>query len=710
MLNELYQLSRNLQQCGIVFGTLHQDVKTPGKGDGFIIEVDKQGQPVNIEFTESTKMAKLWTIRKGKHNSFPYVKIKPLWDLDLDDSLRDYLKYVRNKKETKNIYAGKIKEIFEPVCNDKELNKHDVIISKWAKTKIQTLRDKDEKLDALLQLSGRLPGDGNKTTKFIAILASLFLQKMQAFIDEGFGKSEKDGKTRQEIIETVIIGKIKKEKGKEKAVCDVPLFFDISDWPQYSCRVADPAMGKLVGANLPSGQQSGKLGISALEGQKKVLHLGPYPDPTLPAVGIVYLFSMNEVIPCHDRYRLIGSKIFPSSRDAVATVHGALQWCVADERRGKTWQGVPNMKRKQDLLISYLEEKPENAIELASLFAAPDIEESITAEAVYENKSKTVCDALRGAPGLNDNSQVNVLVISKVDEGRAQVVLSTAYSRKNIIQSVEGWTTATDNRPSFSLWLPGKKGEKAKQAEPSSPSPTDVMKCFQNQWIKNGLDKRDVTGLYLRHVYDLYLGDTFIARQAANNFLTLSLQRLSELLIGYGGSDHISKALKFEVMKKKYSTDARKTVLNAISILAITLYKLGIKKEVYMKNAAFNVGRMLALADKLHCEYCINVRGKNETDEEKKKSIPAQLIGNALMRTALDNPLKGLSLLSERLLIYQAWATKAQGDNVGLAKWVLGQMGHVSAELENADIPRQADDAVKAQILLGYLAHIKNED
>ncbi len=128
-----------------------------------------------------------------------------------------------------------------------------------------------------------------------------------------------------------------------------------------------------------------------------------------------------------------------------------------------------------------------------------------------------------------------------------------------------------------------------------------------------------------------------------------------------------------------------------------------------MKNAAFNVGRMLALADKLHCEYCINVRGKNETDAEKKKSIPAQLIGNALMRTALDNPLKGLSLLSERLLIYQAWATKAQGDNVGLAKWVLGQMGQVSAELENADIPKQADDAVKAQILLGYLSHVKNE-
>ena len=119
-----------------------------------------------------------------------------------------------------------------------------------------------------------------------------------------------------------------------------------------------------------------------------------------------------------------------------------------------------------------------------------------------------------------------------------------------------------------------------------------------------------------------------------------------------------------------------------------------------MKNAAFNVGRMLALADKLHEQYCRHVR-KNE--------VPPQLIGNALMHTALDNPTKGLARLSERLPIYQAWATKVQGDDVELAKWVLGQMGQVSADLENADIPKQTDDAVKAQILLGYLAYIKNE-
>ncbi|OQZ02296.1 MAG: hypothetical protein B6D34_11670 [Candidatus Brocadia sp. UTAMX1] len=99
-------------------------------------------------------------------------------------------------------------------------------------------------------------------------------------------------------------------------------------------------------------------------------------------------------------------------------------------------------------------------------------------------------------------------------------------------------------------------------------------------------------------------------------------------------------------------------------------------------------------------------------------NVPPQLIGNAIIRTALDNPQKGLSLLSERLPIYYAWATSVQDDGndesvtkqIRLTKWVLGQMGQVSADMENVTIPTQADDAVKAQILLGYLAHIKNED
>ena len=670
MLNELYRLSGNLQKCGIKLGDLHQNIKTPGKAAGFIVGIDQNGMPKTAEHISADNMHKLWTLRKGQHNSFPYIKLKkPILDLMFDDPMYEKLKSKKTGQEEKTV-------LLTQATQNYDCNKQDLSLAKWTQSQIADVEGKDQKLTALVDLVKRLPKNEESSKSF--------LKNLTVVLMNNFNELTVD------LITTLMVGD-RKEK-ERKIVCDVSLFFDVSDWEKYLCRVAHPEMGLLVSKYLPNAAvDSKKDGKSAFGGSE--LHMESYPDPNLPLIGRIYLFSMNQDAPCHNRYGKIGSAIFPASPDEVRSMHGAIKWCVADERKGKTWQGVPNVNRKQDLLIAYLEEKPQNAIELASIFAASDVNEGEIVEAAFENKAKTVCAALRGEAGLTDNSQVNVIVISKVDEGRAQVMLSTAYTIKNIIQSVEEWRTAANNRPSFSLLLPGKKGEKALQVEPTCPSPTDVMKCFQNQWIKSGLDKRDIPGVYLRHVYDLYLGDTMIARHAANNFLRFFLQQLGELFIGYGGADHTNTI-------KEYSPDARKTVLHGISVIAIVLYKLGIKKEDYMKNAAFIVGRMLALADKLHEQYCRHVR-KNE--------VPPQLIGNALMHTALDNPTKGLARLSERLPIYQAWATKVQGDDVELAKWVLGQMGQVSADLENADIPKQTDDAVKAQILLGYLAYIKNE-
>ena len=114
-----------------------------------------------------------------------------------------------------------------------------------------------------------------------------------------------------------------------------------------------------------------------------------------------------------------------------------------------------------------------------------------------------------------------------------------------------------------------------------------------------------------------------------------------------------------------------------------------------MHTAPFLVGRLLALADVLHKEYCKHVRGGG---------MPPQLIGNALMNSAISSPEKGVARLQERLMIYQAWANTAQGDGLGLAKWVLAQMGTVCWKLGKLDLPDRTSDSQKAQILLGYLA------
>ena len=115
-----------------------------------------------------------------------------------------------------------------------------------------------------------------------------------------------------------------------------------------------------------------------------------------------------------------------------------------------------------------------------------------------------------------------------------------------------------------------------------------------------------------------------------------------------------------------------------------------------MKDAPYYVGRMFALADLLHAQYCEHVR---------KTALPGQLIGNAHVRIAMDNPTRGIERLGERLLHYQGWANTFSGEDAGLAKWCLGEMGKVSEKLAELGLPANMDDTARAEMLLGYLAH-----
>ena len=124
-----------------------------------------------------------------------------------------------------------------------------------------------------------------------------------------------------------------------------------------------------------------------------------------------------------------------------------------------------------------------------------------------------------------------------------------------------------------------------------------------------------------------------------------------------------------------------------------------------MQEPITQIGRLLALADSLHQQYCKHVR---------KGESPSQLIGNALFNTALDQPVFALARLAERLTPYQAWARTFQSDapnaGVGLVKYFLGEIAACTAAIRIEELPARMSDADKAKLLLGYLAdHSKNE-
>ena len=124
-----------------------------------------------------------------------------------------------------------------------------------------------------------------------------------------------------------------------------------------------------------------------------------------------------------------------------------------------------------------------------------------------------------------------------------------------------------------------------------------------------------------------------------------------------------------------------------------------------MQEPTAQIGRLLALADSLHQQYCKHVR---------KGESPSQLIGNALFNTALDQPLFALARLAERLTPYQAWARTFQSKDpdagVGLVKYLLGEIAACTAAIRLEELPQRMSDADKAKLLLGYLAdHPKTE-
>jgi hypothetical protein len=166
------------------------------------------------------------------------------------------------------------------------------------------------------------------------------------------------------------------------------------------------------------------------------------------------------------------------------------------------------------------------------------------------------------------------------------------------------------------------------------------------------------------------------------------------LVLALGQAHHQEKV---HLMGKKYGKQARLLP----SIFGLLLAKLGRLKGEFMKGPPFLVGRLLSLADQLHVQYCHGVR---------KGQVPPQLVGNALMATALEQPTKAIAILSQRILPYQAWAKTVQGgDEVRLAKFLLGELGRVSAQLKDIALPPTCGDAEKAEMLLGYLARSEKD-
>lgn len=698
MLSEGYDLLRNLREAGFDIPTKHRDIKKPGKSPGYRVGLGNDGLPQLVEEVDREAMGGLWYHRKGKHNAFPVVKIQhALLLIPINDPLRKQLEALKRGQQDQRI--GLLREAIDhrdfqfPTRDEQTWRRLQFRASDWLKIFATT----DERYLALPHMLHRFVETKVSPYDLLHRLCQLIVHRLE----QG---------TLQDVVlaEKLIVGITDKKKPEKPAKAEVPIVLDVEE-ANYPVPVANPKMGSYVSRRLQEIEKTDADGICAFQGiPRRLLKRGGFPEPSLGALGETKLFSKNKDTPCEFRYikkatgRKDASKSFPVDQRLAEDIDAGLRVITDPDLRGKTWRMVANGKwersgrnkrEKKDLLLVYCEGQPVISDEAADTFGSDEGEK----RGQFENDAKALCQALEGLIKHHPQSRLHIMLIGKADKEKKQVLMHITPTPQEMLEGAERWQRAVrDNLPAVTLPLPPKeKGQKAIEGQPLPPYPDRVVHLLSSTWVRGGEDELKLEGPPLRQVLDLMLCSPGRWEEAASDLLYYTLQRIGPLLVGVAAAFHSEEKDRIE----KFKPSAREAALRAVALLGILLDKLGRRKEVYMDETAFQLGRLLSLADTLHREYCVHVR---------KGPIPPQLIGNALMPAAADNPEDAIDRLRERMNIYQAWATKASGEEYRLAKWAVGQMGEICHAMKRP-LPTKTDQTFRTELFLGYLARAPKE-
>jgi hypothetical protein len=660
MLNELYTLDRSLKRFKVGVPETHPWVKRMGRSSLLIAGVDSSGAIAEIGWMGREEAVALFKIQPSNQANFPQVSWNaPLWSLDAEvPAVQEWLTCPATD-------ISRRADLLRKACAGAALDKGQARAVARVREFCGQLAprfpvDDQSEFAAFPVLLGRLLANTLSPEEWLRGLSDVAILSASAGPPELLAS-----------VETLLAGEDEK----------VPILFDLSDCTAFRCRVANPRMGEYFSRRLNATEEAGdQMGRCGLSGTEMPLEVEKMPSPNLPVLGPTALMSMNPDTPCQTRYGRIGLDVFPVGKQTAADLDAALKQLTAADREGKNWKRIPgNTRKKSHLLVVYLESSPTLDAEIAEMFTGPE-----KSDRLYSAICEDVCKALEGRKA-DDSDLLRVLVLNKIDPGRKQVELSDCFTASEAIQGSAEWREGAQNRPRLPLKDDGN----------FIPSPSEVMGCLQMDWERGGASYCEAPGCRLKQVYDLLIAGRPGAIVSARALLDMALRRTSDLLMAIGHAAHRGTKDAW----KRIARETGKYPSIAASVMGIALNKLGQRKEDYMSEPAFLIGRFLSLADTLHAEYCKVAR---------KGDMPPQLLGNALMPTAVQDPNRGLARMRQRICVYQAWARGKNG--TGLARWSCAEMGKIATEVAGKLPAARFNDVQQAQLLLGYLARTESKD
>lgn len=717
MLNELVDLYDSLNRLGCDFNTPYPYFRKCPKGKAaFKVSLDECGRVSDITALTDFNIEEVYRWQINNHTpTFPAFNVRALFEIPeplpffSQENEKDIIALIEDltNSHTRSVSLLKVHVLNELVTKCNSLWIDDMT---WLR---ECLKDTPETIKKMI---GEIPKPYQVLEELIKrsqACDALELQRSvcsiltQKFIETG-------EKVYAEALFAVKDKGKKRWRGKEHGK-DFLYLLTITNWDKYP---PDPELEKYPPYStviqnwmrtqfecyseehyVPTGRSDayGRDSYGAAENFSPV-NVGGL-GPTVP-------FAANSQIPCLGRYGLEGSSLFPAGSEVRKIAARGMDYILNQEREGVTWKSLtkyePGKNRRKTVVFTYCTElKDANALQFF------DREEDDSDNDIYRSEAATklALTPFDGVAKQRPDAKIAFNVLSAVDRGNTKILASRKYSLSRLIEGASRWQAGNANIPNVSLpWITLKKknggDEKTSTRDAIPLYPIEAIKLLNSDWDQDGTLRTQSRRFTADEALDfLFEGDETIGQRIATG-LSLVVEKTSLVII--------SAALN--ACHNYYRTGTKikfkdSTFLHMLpSLLGLLLFKKEIKKEDYMNEDMFYLGRYFAVIDDLYIQYHKDVRSGN---------VPMSLLGNDHMKLALQNPLEAFLTLSSRLAHpYLSWAKRVGTDEKTgqIAKNCIRRIAELTAELSKSQLPAEINDAGKAKVLLGYLSYGTKKD
>jgi hypothetical protein len=700
MLNELHQVVTALQARGVTIGEQHPSLTPMGKNDALLVlGLDRSAAPVHLAIVQPEIAGTLLRVCHGSQgSSFPGFNIPtPLrvFSRTKQDKIKDRFNELRRQRRDAAWVSRLIRKLF--------------IRSKPPSfTSAQSRQFERSTHELVGWLRTDFAKSGKELANFVRLLQSVAeaCPQLNTFAEEIAGLLAGAGTQVNSEQGWILADWLFTDR-------KLPVYLECREEDIDQPRVADIRTSRLLNAHLlaigakpfDSISRSGAAAATARDAYTGEPCEIPatFPDPKVALLGNVRLFSNNtSEAACFFRYGLGGSETFKLSKAAAQRMAGALLQLASDDRLNKTCRPIPsNREGKQDLLFAYLEDEPDALDPYVDLFGS----EAATYDAPdFAAATRPVLTALDGKLAVNPDQLIRLVAIAALDKANKQISLNRSFTVREVVAAAQAWQAGAANCPPVTLPFFDKEAKKPVPKSRTIPSPLDVTSVLNKVW-RSSSDGGFSSGFNRivspSDAFDIFLLSSPLRGSKTQFALQAILRRMADVFVS-------AAVLKITWNFKAMNEPARWCVLKAVALTGIFLHNLGFRHEQFMKGTIYQMGQLLAVADRLHFHYCKWVRTSAEKRLLKKVDAPADLVGNAVFNFALDNPVGALARLAERIRPYKGWATTYSGDEAGIARWLLGLLAECERgiNLEELRSLGRLEDIHKAQLLLGYLADL----